>query len=105
MPSNESIKFYKCLLKGETVKAVRRPTTIESEEVRARSRQIQQVVEGDAATHRSKLNRKWSNIDVYDSESVDVGGDILRRDASSSRIQVRVVKQPFPILFVVKKLC
>ena len=77
---------------GEVVISVRRPTTIDSEEARGRSRQIQHVEEEDAATLRSKLKRKWSTIDVHDSEFADVGGDILRHGASSSRIQVRAVK-------------
>ena len=76
---------------GETVVAVRRPNTIDSEEVCARSRQLQEVEEGDAATLRSKLKRKWSMIDVYDIEFADVNGDIFRQGASSSRIQVRAI--------------
>ena len=86
---------------GDVVIAVRRPTTIDSEEARSRSRQMQQLDEGDAATLRSKLKRKWSNIGVYDSEFADVGGDILRQGASSSRIQVHAVKHTCSILFVV----
>ena len=70
---------------GEMVIAVRRPTTIDSDKARARSRQLQQV-EG------SKLKCKWSKIDVYDSEFADVGGDISRKGASCSRIRVRAVK-------------
>ena len=68
----------------EMVIAVRRPTNIDSEEARARSRQMQQLEEGDAATLRSKLKRKWSNIHVYGCGFADVGGDILRQGASSS---------------------
>ena len=71
---------------GETVTAVRRPTTVDSEEARARSRQIQHVGEGDAATLRSKLKRNWSHVGVHDSEFADVVGDILREGASSSNI-------------------
>ena len=77
---------------GETVIAVRRPTTIDSE--KARSREIQRVEEGDAATLRSKLKQ----VEQYDSEFADVGGDVLRQGASSSRIQVRVVEM-LPVQF------
>ena len=62
---------------GEMVIAVRRPTTIDSEESRARSRQMQQLDEGDAATLRSKLKRKRSQIDVYDSEFATFFGRAL----------------------------
>ena len=58
-----------------------------------------QLEDGDAATLRSKLKRKRSKIDVCDSEFADVGGDILRQGASSSRIQVRAAKHTCSILF------
>ena len=59
---------------GETVMAVRRFTTIESEHTFAKFNQIQQVVKGDGANF-DKLKRKWSNGDVCGSEFADVGGD------------------------------
>ena len=38
---------------------------------------------------------------MYGCDFVNVGDDILRQGASSSRIEVRAVKQTFSILFVV----
>ena len=82
--------------------AVRRPTAIESEEARARSGQIQQVEEGEVQRpFGANWKRKRSNIDVRDSEFADVGGDILRQGASSSRLQVRAEKDTCSILFAV----
>ena len=82
--------------------AVRRPTAIESEEARARSGQIQQVEEGEVQRpFGTNWKRKRSNIDVCDSEFADVGGDILRQGASSSRLQVRAEKDTCSILFAV----
>ena len=78
---------------GETVMAVRRPTTIDSEPARrAKSGQIQQVVRGDGANSDNKLKRKWIERDLCGGEFADVGCCILRQGASSSGYLVRAEK-------------
>ena len=52
-----------------------------AEQARAKSCQIQQVVNGGGASFHNKLKRKWIMNDLCGGMFADVGGDILRQGA------------------------
>ena len=67
---------------------VRRPTTLDSEQARAKCSHILQVVKGHEANFDNKLERKWSKHDLCGSEFAivlaTVCGMALLPDASKT---------------------